>query len=65
MNLGVPALSVMSLPVIMIIGLLVAGGGTIMSIQIAAAQSIDNNSIGTSLGNPFRRKRQDNRTKST
>ena len=40
MNLGVPALNVMSLPVIMIIGLLVAGGGTIMSIQIAAVRTL-------------------------
>lgn len=43
----------MSMPVIMLIGLFVAGGGTLMSIQIAEAQYIDNNNTGTSLGNPF------------
>jgi hypothetical protein len=43
----------MSVPVIMLIGLFVTDGGTIMSIQIAGAQYIDNNNTGTSLGNPF------------
>jgi hypothetical protein len=43
----------MSMPVITLIGLFVTGGGTIMSIQIAGAQYIDNNNTGTSLGNPF------------
>jgi hypothetical protein len=53
MILGVRSLSIMSLPAIMIIGLLVAGGGTIISMQIAVAQNVDNNSTGSSLGNPF------------
>ena len=52
MNSGVPKLMV-SLPVIMIMGLFVAGGGTIMSIQMVAAQNIDKNTTGTSMGNPF------------
>ena len=43
----------MSLPVIILISLFVAGVGTIMSIQIAGAQYIDKNNTGTSLGNPF------------
>jgi hypothetical protein len=42
-----------SMPVIMLISLFVAGVGTIMSIQIAGAQYIDNNNTLTSLGNPF------------
>jgi hypothetical protein len=56
MILGVHSLSIMSLPAIMTIGLLVAGGGTIISMQIAVAQNIDNNSTGSSLGNPFLKK---------
>lgn len=43
----------MAMPVTMLISLIVADGGTIMSIQIAGAQYIDNNNTGTSLGNPF------------
>jgi hypothetical protein len=41
------------MPVVMLIGLFVTGGETIMSIQIAGAQYIDNNNTGTSLGSPF------------
>ena len=43
----------MAMPVTMLISLIVRDGGTIMSIQIAGAQYIDNNNTGTSLGNPF------------
>jgi hypothetical protein len=43
----------MALPVIVIVGLLVAGGGIIMSTHMAAARSTDNNSTAISLGNPF------------
>ncbi|HEU4446380.1 MAG TPA: hypothetical protein VFR94_17035 [Nitrososphaeraceae archaeon] len=39
--------------VTMIIGILAASGGSIMSIQMAAAQNTDNYSTTTSLGNPF------------
>jgi hypothetical protein len=51
-NRGVPC-CFMFLLVIIIIGSLVSGGGAIMSIQMAAAQNINNSSTGTSLGNPF------------
>jgi hypothetical protein len=51
MNPGLHNLNVISLATITILGIL--AGGAIMSIHIAAAQSIDSSSTGASLGNPF------------